>query len=84
MEGKELALQWADKATPCSTAIPWGHWFASLLLHFRSSTLVMAWESSREWALPPPGSSWFGAGPALVIVTFWGDNQQFENLLLYL
>ena len=83
----------AQLANPplASAKIPCGHWVVSQLLHFSSSSLFVAWESSRgrPKALGScthaghleevPGSwLWIGTAPAIVIT--WVVNHWMEDL----
>lgn len=39
----------ANQTTTYDISISYSHWFESQLLHFRSNSLLMTWESSRRW-----------------------------------
>lgn len=70
----------------CSIRIPYWCWFLSWLLHLQSNSLIMAWESTREWfkslcsfthvrepeEIP---ASWLPAGSVLAIVITCRVNQ---------
>lgn len=47
MQGQRGGI--TDTAAACNADIPYGRWFVFWLLYFRSSSLWMAWASSRRW-----------------------------------
>lgn len=86
--------QWGRMLIHCLLAlashIPYRCWFMSQLLHFRSSSLLTAWEScggwpkflgpcAHIWFLEEALGSWLHTGSVPTIVAIWGVNQRKED-----
>lgn len=70
---------------PARASVPHGHWFMSWVFYSLSSSLLIAWESSRGCGPKrrrPGSSSWLLASinSSLAIVAIWKVNQQMEDL----
>lgn len=67
--------------------------FETWLLHFRSSSLLMSWESNRRWPKffsschshgRPRWNPWLWPGPTLAVTAIWGVSWQMEDFSLSL